>query len=391
MQRHPLAATRTEMMNPSAVREILKSLSTLGMIAFAAGAPDPESFPLKIIDTLITSILQKQGAEVLKYGITEGYPPLREALAKYVAARGILCTAADVCISTGAQGAIDAATKILTNKGDTIAVEAPTYLSAINTFKCYEANILGMASDDHGLMPSELEKAFSDHNAKFAYVIPNFQNPSGKTLSLQRRQEIAEILKKYDRLLIEDDPYYELRYFGEHLPTIKSLAPDHVIYLGSFSKILSPGMRIGYYIAPRTVADLMTTSRQMVDVHANLLCQAVAAEYINGGYLEKHLPFIINLYKPKLQAIKDSLKEFMPKDFSWSDPLGGMFIWVTGPQSFDAADLAQKALIQKVAVVPGSSFFSNPSDGTNTMRLNFTSLSEEQIRQGIKVLGDLLK
>jgi len=390
MKRHPLLATRTEEMNPSTVREILKSLSTPNMIAFAGGAPAPESFPIDLIKELSHKLLEQYGADILKYGITEGYQPLREAIAKYVTIRGIYCEANDVCVSTGAQGAIDAAIKILIDKGDAFAVEAPTFLSAINVLKCYEANIVSLHSDSEGLLPQSLEAAFVTHNVKGAYIIPNFQNPSGKTLSLKRRQEIAELLIHYNRILIEDDPYYELRYMGEHLPTIKSLAPNNVIYLGSFSKILSPGMRLGYYIAPQPFKDLMTTSRQLSDVHANLLCQAIAASYITEGHLAKHLPFIINLYRPRLQAIKDALSTYMPDGFTWSNPEGGMFIWVTGPESFNASEFYLKALEQKVAVVPGCHFFKDPHDSPNTIRLNFTAVNEDNIKKGIKILADLL-
>lgn len=390
MVKHPLLASRTEDMNPSAVREILKSLSTPGMIPFAGGSPAPESFPLDIISELAQKILSTKGADVLKYGITEGYQPLREALATYVLERGIKCSAEDVCISTGAQSGIDAAIKILVDRGDPFAVEAPTYLSVINVLKCYQANIIGMKSDDDGLIPESLEEAFEKYNAKAAYIIPTFQNPSGKTLSLERRQKIAEIIVKYNRILIEDDPYYELRYFDNHLPTIKSLAPDNVIYLGSFSKILSPGMRIGYYIAPNPFRDLMTTTRQIVDVHANLLCQAIAKEYLTEGYLKQHLPKIIDLYRPRLEAIRDSLRRYLPQSFSISNPAGGMFIWVEGPKDFDATAFAKKTLEHKVAIVPGCHFFSNPEESPNTIRLNFTAPNEESIKQGIKVLGELL-
>ena len=391
MKRHPLLADRTESMNPSAIRELLKSLSVPGMISFAGGFPAAESFPVETISTLLAKVLSEKGAAVLQYGITEGYPPLREALAEYLRERELHCSADQIAVSTGAQTALDAASKILLNPGDYVAVEAPTFLAALNVFRSYQAQLVEIASDEHGIIPEEFERALRTHPIKFTYLIPTFQNPSGRTLSLERRKAIAGIAEAHGALILEDDPYFELRYTGHPLPPLKSLAPNQVIYLSSLSKVFSPGMRLGYYIAPSPFHELMTTTRQAVDVNANHLAQAAAAEFITGGYLQRHLPQVVALYKPRLQTMLAALAAQLPEGFQWSKPEGGMFVWVTGPEGFDAAAAQRRALERKVAFVPGNSFFSDTRKGADSFRLNFTVVSEEKIERGLEILGEVLR
>ncbi len=390
MEYTELTARRCRQMNPSAIRELLKSLSTPGMISFAGGMPAAESFPLDTIKMLIDKVLCEKGAAVLQYGITEGYPPLREALSEYVKERGIRCTAAELCISTGAQSAIDAAAKVLVDPGDVVAVESPTFLAALNVFKNYEAQLAGIASDDEGIIPEHFEEVLKERRVKLAYIIPTFQNPSGRTLSLPRRKAVLDIAARYGTLILEDDPYFELRYSGETLPTLKSMAPDQVIYVGSLSKVLSPGLRLGYYIAPGRLQDLMTTTRQAVDVHANHLAQAAAAEYVAAGHLHKQLPKIIDLYRLRLQVMLEGLSS-LPDGFVWSRPEGGMFVWAAGPADFLASGAQPEALARKVAYVAGTHFFPEPGQGLNTLRLNFTAVSEDAIRRGLAVLAEVFR
>jgi 2-aminoadipate transaminase len=388
--------SRIKNTDKSAIREILKVAQNPEIISLAGGLPAPETFPTKILSSLCQEAIDSYGDIILQYGITEGFLPFRRALVPLLQKRGFfvdtdLEIAADnVCISSGAQGAIDAAAKVLLDEGDIVAVESPTYLGSIKTFKSYGADFISIPMDDHGIIPQELENILKNHKVKVIYLIPTFQNPTGRTLSLKRRKEVAKIVKKYQALIIEDDPYFELRYTGENIVPIKTLAPENVIYIGSLSKVFSPGVRLGYYIAPAILADLMTSVRQGVDVHANSLSQAIAARYIISGKLEKQLKKTLKLYRSKLAVLLGSLDEHFPKNFHHSKPEGGMFVWVEGPEGFDSKKLYLDAIQKKVAFVPGTPFFTDASQGLNTFRLNFTTLTEEKIKLGISRIAELL-
>lgn len=384
-------ADRAQHLNSSAISELLTTLSMPGMIAMSAGSPAPEAFPINFIREINDVVIDKYGSQLFQYGITEGFKPLRKALVKLLINRFFDVNWENICVSTGAQTAIDAAGKILINQGDKVGVEAPTYLAALQTFRAYEPEFVSIEMDENGIIPESLEKAIVQDKIKLAYIIPNFQNPSGRTLSLERRKQIAGIIKSHDALVIEDDPYFELRYIGEHIPPIKNFAPDNVIYIVSLSKIFCPGMRLGYYIAPKPFAELMTSTRQGVDVHANNYAQALAAEYIDGGYLDAHLSGIIDIYKPRLKLILDELEQNIPGEFTWSKPDGGMFIWIEGPEGFDANVAYKKGIARKIAFVPGNTFFVDESVGINTMRLNFTNVSEEEIKEGVKQISEIIK
>lgn len=384
-------ADRAQNLNSSAIRELFKTLSIPGMIAMSAGSPAPEAFPIDFIRETNDVVIDKYGSQLFQYGITEGFNPLRKALVKVLKNRFLDVNWENICVSTGAQNAIDAVGKILINKGDKVGVESPTFLATLKTFRAYEPEFVSIEMDEDGIIPESLEKAIIQDKIKFAYIIPNFQNPSGRTLSLKRRKQIAGIIKSHDTLVLEDDPYFELRYIGEHIPPIRKFAPDNVIYIGSLSKIFCPGMRLGYYIAPGPFAELMTSTRQGVDVHANNYAQALAAEYIDGGHLDSHLPEIIDIYKPRLKLILNELEQNMPGGFTWSKPDGGMFIWIEGPEGFDANVAYKKGIERKIAFVPGKTFFVDESVGINTMRLNFTNVSEEKIKEGVKKISEGVK
>jgi len=383
-------ATRTQHMKASALREILKVASRPGVISLAGGLPAPESFPCEIVEELVSCALKKYGPAIFQYGPTEGFPSFRETIADYLSERGVTVKGDEVIITTGSQQTLDALGKVLISPGDKIAVESPTYLGALSAFNPYEPHYIAIESDDDGVVPEALDEALEKHSLKFIYLIPNFQNPSGRTLSLERRRAVAGIIEKHNALLFEDDPYRALRYEGEHLPTIWSLAPDHVVHAGTLSKVLSPGMRLGFFVAPPLIRHWVVLAKQGIDLHTSSLDQAIASIYISEGYLAKQLPKIVGLYRPRLKAMLDSLEEYFPAGSKWSHPQGGMFVWAEGPEGVDTDRLYKSAVERKVAYVPGKYFFTTPGEGDNTMRLNFSNVDEAAIRRGIKTLAWLM-
>ena len=387
-----LLADRTRKMSVNTIREILKVVAQPGMVSLAGGIPAPESFPIDILQALTKSVLDQYGPASLQYDPTEGFGPLRHALADDLASRkGIQAASEEIFIASGSQGVLDAAGKVFISKGDPVAVESPTYLGAIQAFDPYEPRYVTLASDDQGLIPESLEKALAREPVKFIYLVPTFQNPTGRTIPLERRQRIAEIIQAHDTLLIEDDPYGDLRYSGQAIPPIKTLAPGHVIYVSTLSKVFAPGLRIGYYIAPPKVRDWLVIVKQGVDLHTSTFNQALAAEYIRGGYLEQHLPHIIGLYQPKKDAMLAALAAYFPEEFTWSKPEGGMFVWVEGPSGYDMRQLYDRSVKQNVAFVPGQFFFTDPAAGMHTMRLNFTMADEITLDRAVKKLADVIK
>jgi len=386
-----LLATRTNNMKASVIRETLKVVSQPGIISLAGGIPAPESFPIDIFDELTTRVLQKYGPASLQYGPSEGFGPLREALVGLLAERGVAVTADDIVITSGSQGTLDTLGKILISKGDYVAVEAPTYMGAISAFNPYEPQYVSIVTDNDGVIPEALDETLAKFPVKFIYLIPTFQNPSGRTITLERRKAIAEIIKKHDALLVEDDPYSAIRYRGQSLPTIKSMAPDHVVYTSTMSKILSPGMRLGFTAAPPLIKKWMVLAKQGVDLHTSSLDQALAAEYIAAKYLDRQLPRIVALYKPRLEAMLNALEKYFPDDFTWSEPDGGMFVWAEGPEGLDTDTAYRKAVDAKVAFVPGKYFYVTKNQGLATMRLNFSMVNETTIDRGIRILADVLK
>ncbi|MCA9915068.1 MAG: PLP-dependent aminotransferase family protein, partial [Anaerolineae bacterium] len=280
-------STRTRMMQASAIREILKVVAQPGMVSLAGGIPAPESFPLEIIRQITNDVLDEFGPAALQYDKTEGFEPLIQALVKYLPSRGLVNVAPETLgIFSGSQSALDMVAKVLISPGDKIAIEAPSYLGAISAFNAYEPDYISVPTDDDGILPDALEDVLKQHTIKLIYLVPTFQNPTGRTLSLERRQRVAELLKQYDVLLLEDDPYSALRYSGDALPTLQSYAPEHVIYSSTFSKILAPGLRIGFTVAPKALMRWLVIAKQGVDLHTQSFGQAIAALYLTGGYLK---------------------------------------------------------------------------------------------------------
>lgn len=391
MNIEPLLASRVKNISASAIREILKIASRPDVISFGGGLPAPESFPLDLIRELMDLVLSRHGSRAFQYDQTEGFAPLREALAAYGRGKGVDAGVEDFLISSGSQGFLDSFAKIFISPGDLVAVEAPTYLGALQAFNVYRPRYVRLEADQDGLIPESLEEVLGTGKIKFVYLVPTFQNPTGRTLPLGRRQRVAEIIQAHDVLVIEDDPYSELRYRGEPLPPLQSLAPEHVIYVSTFSKIFAPGLRIGFFAAPREIRRWLVLAKQGVDLHTSTLTQALAAEYLAGGYLERHLPRIIQLYRPRQEAMLQALESEFPSGFQWNQPEGGMFIWAEGPPGLDSEAVYPRAVEKGVAFVPGKFFFAEPGVGSATMRLNFTNSSEPDIRRGVHILAKTLR
>ena len=361
------------------------------MVSLAGGIPAPESFPLEIIRELTGIVIDKYASGAFQYGPTEGFWPLREALVDYLKEREIETGAAEILIASGSQGVLDALGKVLISSGDQVAVEAPTYLGALQAFTPYEPDYVSMDTDDSGLIPESLDRVLASGKVKFIYLVPTFQNPTGRTIPLERRRQIADIIKKYNALLVEDDPYGALRYRGQAITPIKALAPDNVVYISTLSKVFAPGLRIGFCHAPEQIRKWLVIVKQGIDLHTSTFNQALAAEYIAGGFLKRHLPKIIDLYRPKQEAMLTALDRYFPEEFKWSNPEGGMFLWVEGPQGFDMEKLYWKAVKRNVAFVPGKYFYASPDEGIETMRLNYTMTDEKTIDNSIRILSEVIK
>lgn len=385
-----LFAARTDAMAASAIREILKVVGRPGMVSLAGGIPAAETFPMPILNQLFTEVVERWGEGAFQYGLTEGFVPLREACAGYLERFSINAEPEEILISSGSQGMLDALGKILIGPGDVVAVESPTYLGALQAFNPYNPRYVEIATDEHGAIPESIEEIILTHNPKFTYLVPTFQNPTGRSIPIERRRAIADILIRHGALLVEDDPYAALRYTGSVLPSIKSMAPENVLYGTTFSKVFAPGLRLGLMVPPGPeLGDWMVKAKQGTDLHTSSLSQALATVYLEGGHLDRQLPVICGHYAPRLQAMLEALEEFFPPGWSWSRPEGGMFLWVEGPENLDIMEFYKEALARHVAFVPGRYFFADPAGGTHTMRLNFTNADPDVIRDAIAVLGEL--
>lgn len=390
MDYQALLADRTRGMQANAIREILKVVSDPGIISLAGGIPSPDSFPMDIIREITDRVMEKYASSAFQYDLTEGFFPLREQLTLLLRERGIESAPEDIHVTSGSQGVLDGIAKLLISKGDAIALEAPTYLGALSAFNPYEPVYERMDTDDWGLIPESLEATLAKKRVKFIYLVPTFQNPTGRTIPMARREAIADIIQRHNALLVEDDPYSALRYQGDPLPPIKTLAPDHVVYISTLSKVFAPGLRIGFYSAPELISRWLVLGKQGVDLHTATFNQALAAEYLAGGYLNAHLPRIIDLYKPRQQAMKTALDRHLPDGFTVSPSDGGMFLWVSGPKGFDAIALYHKAVENGVAFVPGRFFYTDPEEGLETMRLNYTMADEATLETAVAKLASAI-
>ena len=393
-------ASRTKRISSSIIREILKFAQVPGMISFAGGLPAPDVFPVEEINLATNRVLEEHGPQALQYSTTEGYVPLREMIVELTKESGIEVTLDNVQITTGSQQALDLLGKVFINPGDRVLVESPTYLGALQAWNAYDAEYITVPVDDDGMVVDKLEEALRK-SPKFIYVLPNFQNPTGVTLSLERRQRIVELADKYGVPIVEDDPYAQLRYAGEHLPSLLALdaiyrnqtnvpCDGNVIYLSTFSKILAPGLRLAWVVAPSNVIKKMVQAKQGADLHTSSIVQMIAYETFQKDFLERHVGVIRDVYGKRMQLMLDAIQKNFPSGVTWTKPQGGMFLWVTLPEEINATDLLQKAIDEKVAFVPGE-FFHPLGGGKNTMRLNFSNASPDNIVEGISRLGKVLK
>lgn len=378
-------------MQRNQIREILKVAYQPGMISLAGGIPAPETFPIEELYRINEQVLDLHGAAALQYDLTEGYAPFRAALAGYLAGKGITAEAEQLLVFNGSQSALDTLGKVLVTPGDMIAIESPSYLGAISAFSAYGPQYVSIETDDDGILPDSLAKVLDEQPVKFIYLVTTFQNPTGRTLSLQRRREIAEIIKARDALVVEDDPYSDLRFRGQALPPLQSFAPDNTVYVSTLSKIFAPGLRLGFCLAPPVIREWLYTAKQGADLHSNTYAQALATEYIRGGYIERQVPKIIALYRPRQEAMLAAMAQHFPSEYRWTQPEGGMFVWVEGPPDVDAERIYWKAVERKVAFVPGKYFYTNQAEGLATMRLNFTRVDEATITRAIASLGETLR
>ncbi len=386
-----LLSQRTRNMRGNAIREIFKVVSQPGMISLAGGIPAPQSFPIEDLYHINEAVLDRYGAAALQYDYTEGFLPFRESLADYLTAKNIQASADEIIVFNGSQSALDLLGKILITPGDAVALESPSYLGAITAFNAYEPKYVSIETDDDGIVPDALAETLERQSVKFIYLVATFQNPTGRTLSVERREQVAEIVKRYDALVIEDDPYSDLRYRGEAVPPFYTFAPENTIYVSTVSKVFAPGLRLGFCVGPALIRQWLRIAKQAADLHSNTYAQAQATVYISGGYLDRQLPKIIDLYRPRQEAMLEALDRSFPDSYRWIKPEGGMFIWVEGPDGIDAEELYWRAVERKVAFVPGKYFFLDEDDGLATMRLNFTMSDEATIQRAIDILGDVLR
>ena len=393
-------AQRTQRMASSAVRELLKLTESPDIISFAGGLPAPDVFPVDEFAAACDKVLHEQGALALQYGTTEGYRPLREMIARHTQRYGINITPENVMITSGSQQALDLIGRIFINRGDRVLVEEPTYLGALQAWNAYGAEYVTVEMDEDGMKPDALESALRS-GPKFIYVLPNFQNPTGVTLSLERRIKLIELADRYGVPIIEDDPYGQLRYEGEHIKSVVTLDNEfrengeagyrgNVIYMSTFSKTLAPGIRLAWVIAPPEVIRKLVQSKQGADLHTATFNQMVAYEVAHGGFLDRHIWLIRRVYGERRNLMLDAMDEFFPREVSWTRPKGGLFLWGMLPEEMSSAEVLKRAIAQNVAFVPGAAFHAS-GRGTNTMRINFSYATPDKMLVGIERLGKVLR
>jgi 2-aminoadipate transaminase len=385
-----LFARRMSAMKPSSIREILKTTERPEVISFAGGLPAPELFPVDDLRAAAERVLAEIGPRALQYGITEGVPGLRGRLVDIMAERGVACAADDLLITTGSQQALDLLGKIFLDPGDVILTENPTYLAAIQAFQSCEAVFRPVPTDDDGIIPEAVDELAGRARARFLYVIPNFQNPTGRTLSAERRRQLYAVAERRGLVIVEDDPYGQLRYRGAALPPIKSFdTAGRVVYTSTFSKIVAPGLRTGWIVAPQAIRAKLVVAKQAADLHTSSFDQLTLERYLRDFDNAAHVAKVRAAYGRRYAAMDAELSARMPAGFRWTKPDGGMFLWVTGPADLDTGPLLSAALERDVAFVPGRDFFPD-GDGKNHLRLNFSNSSEERIAEGVARLASLV-
>lgn len=385
-------AKRMDNIKASEIRELLKLTQKPEVISFAGGLPAPELFPVEELKKISLDVLEENGAQALQYGPTEGYQPLREQIAERMKKVDVDASADNILVLSGSQQGLDFSGKIFLNPGDIVLCESPTYLGAINAFKAYEPKFIEVPTDEHGMVMEDLEDILEiNENVKFVYVIPDFQNPSGRTWSLERRKKLVELANKYNIAIVEDNPYGELRYEGEFLPAVKHFDTEgRVIFLGTFSKIFCPGLRLGWACADGEVLNKYILAKQGSDLQASTISQMQVSKFFEEYDIDAHIEKLRALYKKRKNLMIDTMKEEFPEGVTFTNPEGGLFTWAVLPENINARELAVKALEENVAFVPGGSFFPNGGN-ENTFRLNYSNMTEDKIVEGIKRLANAIK
>jgi len=383
-----LFSGRARALQSSAIREILKITERPEVISFAGGLPAPATFPVDEMRVALDKVLLNNGREALQYSTTEGYAPLREWIAARVGSAEAPVSPDQVLIVSGSQQGLDLLAKALLDPGDRVLVETPTYLGALQSFSMFSPEFVSVGSDEDGLLPDALSEAM--RGAKFLYCLPNFQNPTGRLLPEARRRRLAERARELDLLILEDDPYGALSYDGETPPSIRSLAPERTVYMGSFSKVLAPGLRLGYVIAPEALRAKLVQAKQATDLHTATLSQMAVFEVIKDGFLDTHIPTIRQLYHAQCEAMLAALAHHMPEGVRWNRPRGGMFLWAELPRGMDATAVLARAVEQNVAFVPGAPFYAaNPE--IEALRLAFVTVPPARIEEGVERLAGVIR
>lgn len=374
------------------VGTILKAAADPQIISFAGGLPAPELFPVKAMKKAVDTVFDTHGQEAMQYGAAKGVTALRELIVDYVKEKEqVAAKLENVLVTTGSEQVIDLVGKAFVNPGDVVLVEQPAYLCAIDVFRSYGAKFVGIPMDDQGMKVDELEKALKAHpDAKLIYTVPNFQNPTGTTMAEDRRRKLAELAAKYDVYVLEDNPYGQIRFAGQSVPAVKSFDhDDHVLYMGTFSKILAPGFRLGWVVGPKEVVDALTVLKQSADLHTDNLVQYAVVEFFKQNDVDEHIKQISDLYGKRKQLMMEGMQEYFPKGVKYTNPEGGMFLWVTVPGVDDTVAVFKNCLKHNVAFVPGDPFYAGkPEPGT--FRLNYSNMHEDKIKVGLKRLGAAL-
>jgi len=390
-----ILSDRVQTLKPSAIREIFKYAADPTVVSLSAGNPAPEAFPVKEIAEISNKIMTENPIAALQYSVTEGYAPLRKAVGDFMKDEYNVGRDFDeLIITSGAQQVMDLITKSMVNEGDTVICEAPSFIGSLNSFRSYNARLCGIPLEHDGMNLEALEKALkTEKNVRFIYIICNFQNPSGVTTSLEKRKAIYELAKKYNVMILEDNPYGELRISGENVPSIKSFDEDGIVaYAGSFSKVLSPGMRLGYVIAPKPLVQKMIVCKQGEDVHTNVWAQMVAHQFMTEYDFKGHLKNLREIYRKKADFCMKLLDEHLvPNKISYQPIEGGLFIWCKLPEGTDMLDFCKQAVLRKVCVVPGNAFLTDEKEQCSSFRINFSTPTDEQLEKGIRILGELAK
>ncbi|RKX18052.1 MAG: aminotransferase [Candidatus Zixiibacteriota bacterium] len=373
----------------SIIREILKDSSKPGVINFGGGLPAPDLFPLEKIKEACINVIDKYGTQALQYSLTSGTKQMLSLITSRLKQQDIDISAECIQVTAGAQQALDILGRVFLDPKSVVLTETPTYLGALQAFSFYGVKFISVKTDDEGIIPEDVENKMKEYKPRFIYVVSNFQNPTGRTISLKRREKLVELSRKYGCPVIDDNPYGEVRFTGKHVPSLKTIGKECVIQLGTFSKLISPGLRIGWIASEPNVQKIIERMKQACDLHTNTFTQFVSSEFASAGHLEPHIELIKKVYGIRRNFMIKMLKEYFGDDVSWTEPEGGLFLWLKLPKTINATELLPKAIKAGVAYVPGKFFFSEKPDDS-TLRLNFCNATEENIREGVKRLAKVI-